>query len=51
LLPHLKQIGIKAVAQDALPKWDQAFGDLYAQVEQARSARASTPRRKESHAR
>src|SRR5262249_12075832 len=30
LLPHLKQIGIKAVAQDALPKWDRNFGDLQA---------------------
>jgi hypothetical protein len=38
LLPHLKQIGIEVVAQDALPKWDQAFGDLYAQAEQARAA-------------
>ena len=39
-LPHLKQIGIKAVAQDALPKWDRNFGDLQAKVEQARVARA-----------
>ena len=37
LLPHLKQIGIKAVAQDALPKWDRNFGDLQAKVEQARA--------------
>jgi hypothetical protein len=37
LRPHLKQIGIEVVSQDALPKWDQAFGDLYAQVEQART--------------
>jgi hypothetical protein len=37
LLPHLKQVGIKAVAQDNLPKWDKTFGDLYAQVEQART--------------
>jgi hypothetical protein len=36
LLPHLKQIGIEVVSQEALPKWDRAFGDLYAQVEQAR---------------
>src|SRR5262249_33256426 len=34
---HLKQIGIKAVAQDALPKWDRNFGDLQVQVEQARA--------------
>jgi hypothetical protein len=37
LLPHLKQIGIEVVFQDALPKWDRTFGDLYAQVEQARA--------------
>jgi hypothetical protein len=46
LLPHLKQIGIQAVSQDALPKWDRTFGDLQAQVEQARPAK-----RKERHAR
>ena len=40
LLPHLKQIGIKAVAQDSLPKWDRNFGDLQAKVEQVRAARA-----------
>ena len=51
LLPHLKQIGIKAVAQDALPKRDCNFGDLQAQVEQARAVQASVPRRKERHAR
>ena len=28
LLPHLKQIGIQAVSQDALPKWDRNFGEL-----------------------
>jgi hypothetical protein len=33
LLPHLKQVGIEVVYQDKLPKWDDAFGDLYAQVE------------------
>jgi hypothetical protein len=49
LLPHLKQIGIEAVAQDALPKWDRNFGELQAQVEQARATAA--PRRKERHAR
>jgi hypothetical protein len=42
LLPHLKQIGIEIVARDTLPKWDQAFGDLYAKVEQARAAEGST---------
>jgi hypothetical protein len=51
LLPHLKQVDIKAVAQETLPKWDRNFGDLYAQVEQARSAGAPAPRRKERHAR
>ena len=46
LLPHLKQIGIKAVAQDALPNWDRNFGDLQAKVEQARAvaARKGKPR-------
>ena len=34
LLPHLKQVGIQVVYQDKLPKWDEAFGDLYAQVEE-----------------
>jgi hypothetical protein len=42
LLPHLKQIGIQVVSQEALPKWDGAFGDLLAQVEQARIAQAAT---------
>ena len=32
LLPHLKQVGILVVYQDKLPKWDDAFGDLCAQV-------------------
>jgi hypothetical protein len=50
LLPHLKQIGIKVVSQDALPRWDRAFGDLQAQAEQARAAQASAPRGKERHA-
>jgi hypothetical protein len=39
LLPHLREVGIRVVCQETLPKWDAAFGDLYAQVEQARSAR------------
>jgi hypothetical protein len=58
LLPHLKQIGIKAVAQEALPTWYRNFGDLQAQVEQARAAQKSAPGsgvsskgRKECHAR
>ncbi len=42
LLPHLKQIGIQVVSQEALPKWDRAFGDLFAQVEQARAAQTAT---------
>jgi hypothetical protein len=33
LLPHLKQVGIQVEYQDKLPKWDDAFGDLCAQVE------------------
>jgi hypothetical protein len=40
LLPHLKQVGIQAVAQDGLPKWDRNFGDLQAQVERARAITA-----------
>jgi hypothetical protein len=40
LLPHLKQVGIQAVAQDTLPKWDRNFGDLEAQVELARATAA-----------
>jgi hypothetical protein len=42
LLPHLKQVGIQAVSQDELPKWDRTFGDLLAQVEQARAAQTAT---------
>jgi hypothetical protein len=38
LLPHLKQLGIETISQEGLPKWDRAFGDLLAQVEQARAA-------------
>jgi hypothetical protein len=49
LLSHLKQVGIQAVAQDSLPKWDRNFGDLQAQVEQARAIAA--PRRQKRHAR
>src|SRR5262249_16620388 len=41
LPPHLKQVGIGVAFQDALPKWDQTFGDLYAQVEQAGARGAS----------
>jgi hypothetical protein len=37
LLPHLRGVGIRAVSQDALPKWDDAFGDLYTQANQART--------------
>ena len=40
LLPHLQQIGIEVVSQEALPKWDRNFGDLQAQVERARAVRA-----------
>jgi hypothetical protein len=49
LLPHLKPVGIQAVAQDTLPKWDRNFGDLQAQVERARAAAAL--KRKKRHAR
>jgi hypothetical protein len=41
LLPHLKEVGVQVVSQETLPKWDAAFGDLYAQVERARSARGA----------
>jgi hypothetical protein len=37
LLPHLEQIGIQVVSQNALPKWDSSFGDLQAQVERVRA--------------
>jgi hypothetical protein len=40
LLPHLKQISIEVLSQETLPRWDQAFGELYAQVEQARTLAA-----------
>jgi hypothetical protein len=40
LLPHLKQIGIQVVSQEALPKWDRNFGDLQSRVEQARAGAA-----------
>jgi hypothetical protein len=42
LLPHLKQIGIQVISQEMQPKWDRAFGDLLAQVEQARAEQAAT---------
>lgn len=41
--PHLKQIGIEVVSQDNLPKWDQTFGDLQAQVEKALSEKPVKP--------
>ena len=50
LLPHLKAVGIQVVSQEALPKWDAAFGDLYAQVERARSARGAKRTRGRSSA-
>lgn len=46
LLPHLKQIGIEVAFRDVLPKWDEAFGDLYAQVEQIGMSGASPPRKR-----
>src|SRR5262249_16131893 len=42
LLPHLKQVGIQVMSQGELPKWDRTFGDLLAQVEQARAAQTAT---------
>jgi hypothetical protein len=48
LLPHLKQVGMLAVARDALPKWDRSFGDLQAQVEQARAGASSPKLRRRS---
>ena len=50
LLPHLKEVGIQVVSQETLPKWDAAFGDLYAQVERARSARGAKRTRGRSSA-
>jgi hypothetical protein len=38
LLPHSKQIGVEVLFQEAHPKWDWTFGDLYAQVERARTS-------------
>ncbi len=46
LLPHLKQIGVEVAFRDVLPKWDEAFGDLYAQIEQIGRTRASPPRKR-----
>src|SRR5262249_41526407 len=43
LLPHLKHVGIEVLSQEALPKWDRTFGDLYAQVEQARAVQEVGP--------
>ena len=40
LPPHLKQIGVEVLSQEALPKWDRTFGDLYAKVERARTITA-----------
>src|SRR5262245_24277544 len=45
LLPHLEQIGIQVVSQETLPKWEEAFGDLQAQVEQARSGQPAPVRK------
>jgi len=42
LLPHLKQIGIQVVSQEALPKWDRSFGNLLVQVEQAGEVQGTT---------
>ncbi len=40
LLPHLKQVGIQTVYQNTLPKWDDAFGELYALVYKKRRLQA-----------
>src|SRR5581483_252464 len=42
LLPHLKQIGIEVMSQEALPKWDRTFGDVLAQVERGRAGQGTT---------
>lgn len=46
LLPHLEQIGIQVTSQETLPKWEEAFGDLQAQVEQARSGQPAAGRKR-----
>src|SRR5690348_8720299 len=46
LLPHLKQVGIEVVYQEKLPEWDDAFGDLYTQMEGNRPARKKKGRPK-----
>ena len=45
-VPHLKQVGIQVVNQESLPKWDDAFGDLYAKVEAKAPARSRKGRKK-----
>lgn len=51
LVPHLKQVGIEVVYQDKLPKWDDAFGDLYAEVEErGRDKRSGKPRKESAMA-
>jgi len=45
LLPHLKQVSIQVVFRDALPMWEEAFGDLYARVEELGRAREAAPHR------
>ncbi len=45
LLPHLKQIGIHTISQDALPKWGRTFGDVHAKVNQVRLAQKPEWRR------
>jgi hypothetical protein len=41
LLPHLKEVGIEVVAQDELPKWDEAFEE-FTQLTSDRSSSAPT---------
>ena len=37
LLPHLKEVGIEVVAQDKLPKWDEAFEEFTQLTSERRS--------------
>jgi hypothetical protein len=47
LRSHLRQVGIRVEHQDKLPKWDDAFGDLYVQIEGNGRAKRSSNSRKE----
>jgi len=51
ILPHLKQVGIQVVSQGNLPKWDEAFGDLLAQVRPKQASAPKKGRGRPNHAR